>query len=183
MDNEKQLYIIVSQTGTILSRILKLITKAKYNHSSISLDPNLEQMYSFGRKYPHNPFWGGFVKESPRSGTFKRFKNTQAIIMSVDIDADAYEDIEKYIHTLYSHKRKYHYNYFGVAFAAFKKDYKSQNRFYCSEFVKHILERGHVDGAEKLPNVIHPIDFLQLPHKELYRGSLKQYDIERKKEK
>ena len=99
MDNEKQLYIIVSQTGTILSRILKLITKAKYNHSSISLDPNLEQMYSFGRKYPHNPFWGGFVKESPRSGTFKRFKNTQAIIMSVNIDADAYEDIEKYIHT------------------------------------------------------------------------------------
>ena len=183
MDNEKQLYIIVSQTGTILSRILKFITKAKYNHSSISLDPNLEQMYSFGRKYPHNPFWGGFVKESPRSGTFKRFKNTQAIIMSVDIDADAYEDIEKYIHTLYSHKRKYHYNYFGVAFAAFKKDYKSKNRFYCSEFVKHILERGHVNGAEKLPNVIHPIDFLQHTHKDLYRGSLKQYDIERKKEK
>ena len=140
-------------------------------------------MYSFGRKYPHNPFWGGFVKESPSSGTFKRFKNTQAIIISVDIDADAYEDIEKYIHTLYSHKHKYHYNYFGVAFAAFKKDYKSKNRFYCSEFVKHILERGHVDGTEKLPNVIHPIDFLQLPHKELYCGSLKQYNIERKKEK
>ena len=61
----KQLYIVISQTGTLLSRILKALTGAEYNHASISLSEDLEEMYSFGRRYPYNPFWGGFVMESP----------------------------------------------------------------------------------------------------------------------
>ena len=30
-------------------------------------------MYSFGRKNAYNPFFGGMVKESVDTGTFKRF--------------------------------------------------------------------------------------------------------------
>ena len=78
MSNQnKQLYIVISQTGTLLSRILKQITGAEYNHASISLSRDLERMYSFGRRHPYNPFWGGFVIESPRTGTFKRFSETK----------------------------------------------------------------------------------------------------------
>ena len=43
----KQVYIVISQTGTVLSRILKLITGAEYNHASISLADDLSVMYSF----------------------------------------------------------------------------------------------------------------------------------------
>jgi hypothetical protein len=70
------IYIVISQTGTALSRILKFVTGAKYNHASISLVPDLSTMYSFGRLHPRNPFLGGFVVESPHSGTFKRFSGT-----------------------------------------------------------------------------------------------------------
>ena len=78
MSNQnRQLYIVISQTGTLLSRILKQITGAEYNHASISLSRDLERMYSFGRRHPYNPFWGGFVIESPRTGTFKRFSETK----------------------------------------------------------------------------------------------------------
>ena len=58
MSNQnRQLYIVISQTGTLLSRILKQITGAEYNHASISLPRDLERMYSFGRRHPYNPFW------------------------------------------------------------------------------------------------------------------------------
>ena len=44
MSNQnKQLYIVISQTGTLLSRILKQITGAEYNHASISLSRDLER--------------------------------------------------------------------------------------------------------------------------------------------
>ena len=47
MSNQnRQLYIVISQTGTLLSRILKQITGAEYNHASISLSRDLERMYS-----------------------------------------------------------------------------------------------------------------------------------------
>ena len=50
MSNQnRQLYIVISQTGTLLSRILKQITGAEYNHASISLSRDLER-----RKYSYN---------------------------------------------------------------------------------------------------------------------------------
>jgi len=59
----KKIYIVISQTGTILSKIIKLVTKKEYNHASLSMEGSLEKMYSFGRKDPYNPFIGVFVIE------------------------------------------------------------------------------------------------------------------------
>jgi len=86
----KQIYIVVSQTGTILSRILKRITGAEYNHASLSFSPDLLTMYSFGRMHPYNPVWGGFVKESPNSGTFKRFSGTRVVVLSITVSQEKY---------------------------------------------------------------------------------------------
>ena len=55
-EQTRKVYIVLSQTGTVLSRILKLYTRSPYNHSSIALTEDLEVMYSFGRLNPYNPF-------------------------------------------------------------------------------------------------------------------------------
>ena len=99
MSNQnKQLYIVISQTGTLLSRILKQITGAEYNHASISLSRDLERMYSFGRRHPYNPFWGGFVIESPRTGTFKRFSETKVLVLSVSVTEEQQDVYKRQIH-------------------------------------------------------------------------------------
>ena len=89
--NNKQIFIVISQTGTVLSRILKRITGAEYNHASLSLSSDLKKMYSFGRRHPYNPFWGGFVIESPHAGTFRRFSNTTAVILAVEITEEHWQ--------------------------------------------------------------------------------------------
>ena len=61
------IYIVLSHTGTVLSRLIKTFTRAEYSHVSISLDKNLEKMYSFGRINPYNPFYAGFVHEKIHS--------------------------------------------------------------------------------------------------------------------
>lgn len=43
----KKIYIILTHTGTLLSKIIKMYTKDEYSHVSISLDSELEEMYSF----------------------------------------------------------------------------------------------------------------------------------------
>ena len=96
MSNQnRQLYIVISQTGTLLSRILKQITGAEYNHASISLSRDLERMYSFGRRHPYNPFWGGFVIESPRIGTFKRFSETKVLVLSVSVTEEQHAELKE----------------------------------------------------------------------------------------
>ena len=100
----RQLYIVISQTGTLLSRILKQITGAEYNHASISLSRDLERMYSFGRRHPYNPFWGGFVIESPRIGTFKRFSETKVLVLSVSVTEEQHAELKEMLDVMWKRR-------------------------------------------------------------------------------
>ena len=91
----KKIYLILTHTGTTLSTIIKCYTKDEFSHVSIALDKELNTMYSFGRLRPSNPFIGGFVHEGIDFGTFKRFKNTQSEIYSLEIADNKYEKIKE----------------------------------------------------------------------------------------
>ena len=172
----KQLYIVISQTGTLLSRILKALTGAEYNHASISLSEDLEEMYSFGRRYPYNPFWGGFVMESSHAGTFRRFSNTKVLVLSVTVSEEQYAQLRNILKAMWKGRKKYRYNFAGMCLAFFHIIWKRENCYYCSEFVGELLIKGRIDGAEKLrASVIQPIHFLRLPHKQIYCGMLREY--------
>lgn len=174
---EKKIYIVLTQTGTIMSRILKVLTGAKYNHSSISLHPDLKLMYSFGRINPYNAFRGGFVHESSEFGTFKRFSNTEAIVLEIEVDDETYKSITVTLETMYENRNKYHYNYIGLLAAAFRIHRTKENHFYCSEMVKEILTKHNIEGADKLPSIVHPMDFCNIPHNIVYEGLLREYKL------
>ena len=87
----KKIYIILTHTGTILSHIIRYWTKDEFSHVSIALDADLEEMYSFGRLNPYNPFIGSFVHEHINKGTFKRFKKTQAEVYSIFVTDEQYD--------------------------------------------------------------------------------------------
>ena len=172
----RKLYIVLSRTGTNLSKIIRLVTKARYNHVSLSLDPELNEMYSFGRRYPRNPLWGGFVQESKDCGFFKRFNETEVKVLSIDIDERTYQDIRSEFNYMRDHKFLYHYNYVGLVLAAFNIQFKPQYTYYCSEFAKEVLLQHHIEGAQKLEKVPQPIHFETIPNTlEIYTGKLNQY--------
>lgn len=174
---QKQLYIVISQTGTLLSRILKFITGAEYNHASISVSEDLEQMYSFGRRHPYNPFWGGFVMESPHTGTFKRFSNTKIIVLALPISEELRREILRRLVKMYEQREEYHYNYLGLFLAGIHIHRKKDGCYYCSEFVRDILIEFQINGADKLSPVVHPTHFGELPDsKIIYQGKLSEYN-------
>ena len=172
----RKVYIVLSQTGTALSRILKLVTRAPYNHSSIALTEDLKTMYSFGRLHPYNPFRGGFVEESPSHGTFKRFKNTKVMVLETEISADLYSELGQLIQQMLTEKASYHYNYWGLFLAALRIPVKKRNSYYCSEFVKAMVLRMNLPGAEEIPAIVKPMHFLTVPHKTVYIGKLQDYE-------
>ena len=177
IETEKSVYIVISQTGTILSRLLKAYTGKEYNHVSISLSDDLDVMYSFGRKTAYFPFWGGFVAESINFGTFKRFGNAKVIVLKLDVDKPKYEAVSEFIRYMERNSKKYGYNYLGVIMAAFHISHSSRFRYYCSEFVKDVLIRCGIDGADKLDRIIHPMNFLEIPYIEtVFCGRLADYD-------
>lgn len=170
----KQVYLVLSYTGTILSKIVRFYTKKEYSHVSISLDKDLKKMYSFGRLNPYNAFIGGFVHESLDEGTFKRFYKTETTIYEVDITDEQYEKLLKLITYFEKKKELFKFNILGLFAVPFNIKVKRKRSFYCAEFVKYALERSDIN--KNLPEIIKPEDFKKLDNKKIiYKGNMQEY--------
>ncbi len=175
-EKNKKIYIVVSQTGTILSRIVKIVTRDKYNHVSISLKENVEELYSFGRKNPYNAFSGGFVKESPNWGTFRRFYKTTAVILEIPVTEELYDSLEEELTEMYENKENYRYNTIGLLIAYFGKMRIKKNTYYCSEFVQAILSKYGLGLKKSKKELVCPNDFVNVPGGHIvYTGNLQDY--------
>ena len=177
----KSFYVVLCKTGTILSRAISRVTGDWYTHASISLDDDLRTMYSFGRLWAHNPWIGGFVKESVAYGTMRRFRQADTLVMRVEVDDAKYAQIVQHLTTMYAERKKYKYNYWGLLLSRWnvRLRCKSPKRFYCSEFVNELLERFGIIEYGELGAVVRPMDLLRLSFngqgKIVYRGALCEF--------
>lgn len=170
----KTIYIVLTYTGTMLSKIIKTYTKDEFSHVSISLDLELKQMYSFGRLNPYNPFIGGFVHEYINRGTFKRFYKTKAKICALQVTDNQYNNLKNIIKQIEKEKYNYTFNILGLLAAGFHKKIGKEHSFYCAEFVKYVIEKSEIDI--KLPDIIKPEDFKNVEELEvIYTGLLSKY--------
>lgn len=172
----KHIYVILSQTGTALSRVIRAFTGDSLGHASLSFYDDFHIMYSFGRRKPNNPFLGGFVKESPDFGTFRRFKNTYSEIFAFEVTDETYYEMLSYVENMYRERDKYHYNYKGLFLATLGIEHHQKKCYYCSEFVAKVLTKfGIVDKAH-FGGIIKPMDLYCLPGAiPIYAGKLSAF--------
>ena len=64
----KTIYILLTKSTTICSKVVYLSTKSEYTHSAISLDKNFDKLYTFSRKYKRLLLPAGYVVESAYEG-------------------------------------------------------------------------------------------------------------------
>lgn len=172
----KDVYIVLTHTGTVLSQIIKKYTKDEFSHVSIALDLELKEMYSFGRLNAYNPFWGGFVHEYIDKGTFKRFNRTKTKIYSLVVTDGQYEKIRNSIQKIEREKEKYTFNILGLFAVGFRKRIQKEHSFYCAEFVKYILDQAKMNT--NLPETVKPEDFKKIDGlQKLYEGLLREYQF------
>lgn len=157
---QKNIYIVLTRTTTVLSQLIAYITGDQYTHASISLDRNLTTMYSFGRKQRHNPLIGGFCRENMDKGIFADSKRLPYAIARIEVTPEQYEKVNSLIQSYVQNAAQYRYNYTGLLFAWMGKVHKSRQRFYCSEFVCDLLRQCKI-VFEEPPTVIRPQDLLR----------------------
>lgn len=173
-NTNKKIYIIFSQTNTVLSRIIKFITKNEYSHVSISFDKNCKTMYSFGRKYDINPFYGIFKIENINKGLFKK-TNAKIAIYEFEVEEKIYINIKRNIQKIEQDNKGY--NILGLLLAIF--DFRiERKKYYCSEFVYNVLSEDNVNLIKKTDKSIRPqyikdnIEDLNL----IYQGTANNYN-------
>lgn len=178
---EKQVYILLTNTGSLLTKLIKLYTKKPYNHASIAFDRQLSEVYSFGRKTIRNPFIGGFVKEDVKAGLFKQ---ADCAIYSMTVTEDQIQKIKHYLKPFEAQKKDYRYNFLGLFGVMFNKPIKRKNAFFCSQFVAYLLKESNIIAFDKPLPLITPHDLQHAPKFQIvYEGKLKNYHNENKAEK
>ena len=108
MDKAYNIYLLFSHSGSMFSRAIGAYTRESFTHISIALDEELNEVYSFGRLHPYNPFLAGFVREDIENGTFRRFPNTFCSLYSLKVDEKQKEDIVLELGRFKSESYKYH---------------------------------------------------------------------------
>lgn len=174
--NYKKIYIILTQTKTCPARAIRLYTREPYSHASVALDKNLNEMYSFARRGIYNPFNAGFIREYVDKGVFGHFKTIACSIYQLPVTDEQYTRIRNEIEIFNRNKKAYSYNYLGLIGAAFNIPVKSKYRYFCSQFVAYILEKGGINIFDKNYAIIKPKDIRTNPYLELvYQGMLSEY--------
>ena len=169
----KEIYILLTDTGTVLTRCISLFTRKKYNHSSLCMDEQFVNVYSFGRKDVENPFDGGFVKED-LSQAF--FLNAQCQVYRMSVTEEQYLLIKQMMATFELDKEKYRYNFLGLITLALRQNWERENAFFCSQFLAHVLEECELAAFEKPCCRVTPFDLIQSVQAELiYQGLLFGY--------
>ena len=176
---DSKIYIVLSQSYTMLARVIKVVTKDKYSHVSISLDKECSDMYSIGRRFTYYPFSGVYKNESIYKGVFNRNKKAQILVYELDITSDQYDNI---INLLDEYgKESKGYNFVGLLLAIFNKKI-DRKKYYCSEFIYKVLSDDSVKIYPKTNGIVKPMDFEKIDNlKKVYEGKIIDYKNENDK--
>jgi hypothetical protein len=176
MDGNRNVYIMLTDTGTLFTKSIKKYTRAPYNHASISFDPDLQELYSFGRKNPSNPMNGGFVKEDIFEGTYSKYPGTTCVIYRLEVSDRDIVKMKRVLNVFKKNQHKFLYNLLGVIGVSLKEPVEFSNSYFCSQFVAEILHRSGIRLWDKLPALVTPDDFRTNDRlQKLYEGKLFEY--------
>ena len=167
------LYIVLTRTSTIISRLIRFFKKDDYTHAAISLDKKLKVMYSFARKAPYNPLIGGFMQERLDKGIYKLHRELPGKILEVEVSEEQYQKAKSLLEHFVDYRHLYGYNYMGLLHSLNRTAVCYDNRFLCSEFVYYILKESGIADLNKPRNLVRPQNLLALESRIVYEGNLK----------
>lgn len=167
----KYAYVMLSKSTTLVSRLIYLITKKPYTHSSLSIDPTLMDMYSFCRIYPRFMLPAGFSNESLHKGFYGIHGDIPVRLYRIEISETQYEMLDEIIKRMYEKRKKFKYDVWGGLYYFLKKPHSRYNYRYCSWFVSEVLGELEIIPIHKPYCLFEPIDFCDVKELEMvYEG-------------
>jgi hypothetical protein len=168
-----RIYILLTQTTSVLTKVIKFCTKTPYNHASLAFDDRLEYTYSFGRVNPDDPLIGGFSHERLDAGVFK---NATCQLLSLDVTPEQYRKMREHVAQIEANQLKYKFNFIGLFGARFDFEVKRKHAYFCSQFVSKVLQEVGLFPEDFPAYLVKPSDLVEhINLKVEYQGLLSEY--------
>lgn len=170
----RYIYVMISQTPTKFGATIRKIGHVEYNHTAVSLDANLNQLYAFARPQHNALLLARLVHESIPRYTLDIADNVPVVIYKVPVTSYQYNWIRRTIKNVLNDS-DYIYNYTSVFTYPIFKGISTEKAFSCIEFVMYLLNGIGYNFIQ--PLCAYKPDDLQrvLSEYEFFKGNLLDY--------
>ena len=175
----KKIYILLTRTGTMPAKVIHFFKGGTFTHTSLSLIPTTDCLYSYARRKINNPFNAGLIIENIHTEVFAMYPDCHCALYSIVVSDEAYEKMQGEITFFFNNYKKAKYNFLGMIPLAIGIRIRRKFRLTCSQFVALILQSSREIELPKDPYLMLPNDFPQISGIELeYDGVLKDCTID-----
>lgn len=138
MGRTRPLYLMISRTDTGMGRMIRAVSRYPYNHVSLTLDPSLQNWFSFARYSRDFPLYGGFIAEHPER--YLTEGSPRVRIFRLEIAEDRARRLEDLFARAGSGDNILIYNTFDAMASAFGRNFRLPNAYTCLSFACAVLE-------------------------------------------
>lgn len=168
------IYIAFVDTPGMFATLIRTYLKQKYIHVVISMDAELEEAYSVGRRNPFLPVLAGFEREDKRK-IVRAFPEAEYLVCEIEVSEEQKNRIRGRLRSDYERRYKYHYAVIGLVPLVCGRAFYQKNHFTCSSYIAKLLEENDICIAEKHFSLITPKDFFLYPDKRpVFEGKLRE---------
>ena len=169
----KTIYILLTRSGTLLSKLVYAATGASYTHASMAFDAELSCLYSSTRKNGYTMFPAGPSKEYLNRGVFRLRDNAPCALYALEVSDEAYSHALCRAEEFMRHSEEYSFNTLGLILCGLHIRWQRRRHYFCSQFVSEVLQKSGALDLPKPSTLMHPSDYAELPQLRcLYRGTL-----------
>lgn len=169
----KTIYILLTKSNTILSRLVHLVTTDTYTHVSISFEESLQPLYSSSRKNGCTMFPAGPCTEELQCGYYRKHAEIPCKLYKLQVSDEIYMLARQEAQKIINHAREYHFNIIGLLLCQLNIPYHRKHHFFCSQFVSEVLKNSRALKLPKDTSLIKPSDYTRIPELVcLYQGRL-----------
>ena len=158
----KSIFIFLTRTESITSKIVKFFTSDKYTHSAIAFDKELFYLYSSGRKNGIKMFPAGPCMESLNRGFYERDPHTPCVVYELPVTDEAFALARKEVDAFMANIDDYKFSVLGIAACKLGIKWTRKNKYFCSQFVAQILRKSGAATLPKEDSLMRPLDYAKL---------------------
>lgn len=168
-------YVVLMHSGSALASAIKKVTGDEFSHASISFDPSLRNMYSFGQKYDSDILELGMIREDVHSAFLHRPIDFALYVTFVT--ADEFKAMKAKFYEIVKREKELRYSFAGLIKYAIGVDAETKNKMFCSEFVANVLNSKYNNTDGYYASQVKPEDFKNFDNFRLVqKGKLSEYD-------
>lgn len=168
----EKIYIALVDTPGLFASLIRQVIQRPYIHVVLSLDEELNEAYSVGRRNPFIPCFAGFEKENKRK-ICRAFPTARYRVFALECEKEQKENIQAELELCYKNRFHYHYCIWGLPYLLLQKPFYQKAHYTCSSFIARLLSENGMDLFHKHFSLVTPADFYDLDAQDvLFEGLL-----------